>query len=310
MNKFEKLLTLYKNFGLVFTIKFINAYIYMLILKSRSQIHKVIEHYLETNFKDFIKYSQDKTNIGTPVDNYKIWVCWLQGKDNMPEVVKLCYDNLLNKIKDKEIVLITFENLKNYVEIPDYIYKKYQEGKILPAHFSDIVRCALLSKYGGMWIDSTIFVTDNIKQHLDIFESEFFTHKINGMDDNVFCSQYKWSTFLLGTKNKNNDIFLLTYKFLILYWQKYDMAIDYLMYDYMIFILYKHNMLMNKYIDSNKENNIDLSYFQNKLNIEYDKSEFAQIIKNNYFFKLTYKEYIDFNKPNTNFRKLKESANL
>ena len=28
MNKFEKLLTLYKNFGLVFTIKFINAYIY------------------------------------------------------------------------------------------------------------------------------------------------------------------------------------------------------------------------------------------------------------------------------------------
>ena len=151
----------------------------MLILKSRSQIHKVIEHYLETNFKDFIKYSQDKTNIGTPVDNYKIWVCWLQGKDNMPEVVKLCYDNLLNKIKDKEIVLITFENLKNYVEIPDYIYKKYQEGKILPAHFSDIVRCALLSKYGGMWIDSTIFVTDNIKQHLDIFESEITKAVLN-----------------------------------------------------------------------------------------------------------------------------------
>lgn len=256
----------------------------MLIFKSKSKIHKVIEHYLEINFKDFINSSKDKVNIGTPVNDYKIWICWLQGKENMPEVVKLCYNNLLNKIKDREIILITFENLKNYAEISDYIYKKYREGKMLPAHFADIVRCALLSKYGGMWIDSTIFVTDNIKQHLDIFESEFFTHKINGMDDRVFCSQYKWSTFLLGTKNKNNDIFLLTYKFLILYWKKYDIAVNYLLMDYMILILYKHNVLMKKYIDSNKENNIDLGYFQNKLNVEYNKSEFLQAVNNNYFF--------------------------
>ena len=277
----------------------------MRIFKKKTVLYKAIEEYLEKNFADFIENCRTKTDIGTITDDYKIWVCWLQGEDKMPEVVKLCYKNLCNKLKDKTIVLITFDNLKDYIEIPDYIYNKYENGNMLPAHFSDIIRCGLLAKYGGMWIDSTIFVTDNIKQHLDIFDSKFYTHKISGMDHEQFYSAYRWGPFLLGTKYKDNDVMLLMYEFLKEYWKKYEIAIDYVFWDYIIGILYKNNSLMKECTNENEENNLDIWYFKNKLNDRCNIKEVNKIINENFFLKLTYKEKIDFENSDTNFAYLK-----
>lgn len=297
-----------KVFGLRFTIKYINAYIIFKIFKKKNLLYRVIEEYLEKNFASFIENSKSKTDIGTIVDDYKIWVCWLQGEKDMPEIVKLCYKNLCNKIHDKTIVLITLENLQNYLKIPDFIYNKYRNGNMLPAHFSDIIRCGLLSKYGGMWIDSTIFVTENIKQHLEIFDSKFFTHRINKNKNDLFYSEYKWGPFLLGTKYKNNNVMSLMYEFLVEYWKKYDIAIDYTFWDYIIGILYKKNSLVKNCINDNMENNLDLYYFNNKLNRNCNIIEANKIILKNYFFKITYKEIINYEKKNTNFAYLKQLA--
>ena len=42
-------------------------------------------------------------------------------------------------------------------------------------HFSDIIRMALLSKYGGYWIDSTYLVTSPLTK----VNTSFFTLKLN-----------------------------------------------------------------------------------------------------------------------------------
>ena len=306
MNKIEKFEILYKNFGIKFAINYTKAYIYMRIFKKRTFMFQVIEEYIENNFKSFIDEAKSQNNIGELTDKYRIWVCWLQGEENMPEVVKVCYRNLRQKITNKEIVLITLNNLKDYVEFPDYIYEKFEQGKITPTHLSDIIRVALLSKYGGMWIDSTIFITNAIKNNQEIFDSKFFTHKILNQNDNKFYSQYRWSVFLFGTKYKNNDVFILMYKFWLLYWRKYDILLDYWLLDFIIGILYKNNILVKECVDDNKENNIALHYFKNKLDKKCCFEEFNNVLQNNCFFKLTYKENIDFNKTDTNFAKLSE----
>ena len=54
--------------------------------------------------------------------------------------------------------ILTKDNFKEYIDIPDYVLEKYEHGLILPAHLSDIVRCCLLYKYGGVWLDSTILM--------------------------------------------------------------------------------------------------------------------------------------------------------
>lgn len=41
----------------------------------------------------------------------RIWFCWLQGMENAPELVKVCYESLCKNINDREIVVLTNENL-------------------------------------------------------------------------------------------------------------------------------------------------------------------------------------------------------
>ena len=57
----------------------------------------------------------------------------------------------------KEFVVLDKTNISDYVRLPEYIEKKWKAGIIGNAQYSDLVRNELLIKYGGYWIDSTVF---------------------------------------------------------------------------------------------------------------------------------------------------------
>ena len=65
----------------------------------------------------------EETNKSTLIDNSKrldrdrniyVWVFWWQGEDQMPELVKKCYQSLKRQLYDKKIVLITKDNINDY----------------------------------------------------------------------------------------------------------------------------------------------------------------------------------------------------
>ena len=123
---------------------------------------------LSEDFADFIqnwKFS-GSNNIST---HKYIWVCWLQGKESMPDIVKYCLKSLERNVPyNTEIKLITSTNLKEYVEFPDFIYQKLKVGSLTMTHFSDLIRMALLKKYGGLWIDATVFISSQIpKEYIE-----------------------------------------------------------------------------------------------------------------------------------------------
>lgn len=88
-----------------------------------------------------------------------VWFCWLQGIEKAPLIVKACYKSLKRNLSDRKIKVIDNENWKEYVELPEYIVKKWEKGRIPAALFSDLLRLELLIKYGGTWIDSTVLCT-------------------------------------------------------------------------------------------------------------------------------------------------------
>lgn len=90
-----------------------------------------------------------------------IWWCWLQGEDQAPPVAKTCLASLRRNLPNYEVRVLTWGNLRQYVDLPQVIYDKFDAGWIAGAHFSDILRLALLSKYGGFWIDSTVYCSDD-----------------------------------------------------------------------------------------------------------------------------------------------------
>lgn len=76
--------------------------------------------------------------------------------------------------------------MAQYVDIPDYILQKYKQGKMTRTHLSDIVRLLLLSKYGGVWIDSTILLTNELPHY--VIESPLFIYQTPSLIGNVCCA--------------------------------------------------------------------------------------------------------------------------
>jgi hypothetical protein len=95
----------------------------------------------------------------------KIWTCWLQGIENAPLIVQQCV-NSIKAQHGSDVILLDNTNMAQYVEIPEYIDKKWRAGIMSNTHYSDIIRILLLSKYGGVWIDSTTFLLDKIPEYI------------------------------------------------------------------------------------------------------------------------------------------------
>lgn len=76
-----------------------------------------------------------------------------------------------------EVIELDERNLFEYVKLPNQIINMWKQKRITNANFSDLCRIALLADYGGLWIDSTVFLTGKINKEIlqsDIFLSSFF----------------------------------------------------------------------------------------------------------------------------------------
>ncbi|MBT8922009.1 capsular polysaccharide synthesis protein, partial [Lactobacillus delbrueckii subsp. bulgaricus] len=97
-----------------------------------------------------------------------IWWCWLQGEDKAPRVTKTGLASLRRNLPDYDLRVVTWDNINDYVDLPQVIYNKFEAGWISGAQFSDILRLALLSEYGGFWVDSTVYCSDNrLARHIE-----------------------------------------------------------------------------------------------------------------------------------------------
>ena len=153
-----------------------------------------------------------------------IWWCWLQGLAAAPPLVKACY-NSLKQLTGYSLVVIDNTNWKEYVELPDYIVRKWEKGRIPVALFSDLLRLELLIQYGGTWIDSTVLCTafSSSKFQVSSFlETDLFLFQYT-REGSVPVSISNW--FI--TACRNNEVLIVLREMLYAYWRDYDCVLDY-----------------------------------------------------------------------------------
>lgn len=152
--------------------KSFKAYIkakYNLGLEEKEAVYAEIERYYSELYVPL-----EPNYVVTDVKTLPIWQLWLQGRSQAPLLVDKCFSSVEKYCRERPINVLTAESVRDYINLPDTIWGKYDNGKgvITHAHFSDIVRTCLLAKYGGTWIDATILLTDEIPPK--ILEQPFF----------------------------------------------------------------------------------------------------------------------------------------
>jgi hypothetical protein len=104
---------------------------------------------------------------------FHIWIYWAQGFRNAPPVVAACRRRLYDMNKDAQIIELDDSNIASYVDIPSYVYEKIGSNK---THFSDVLRCALLAEYGGIWSDATCYCAKPLGPLIQENSGRFFAY--------------------------------------------------------------------------------------------------------------------------------------
>lgn len=226
----------------------------------------------EIGTSQFKKYPENQEDC--------VYICWLQGIENAPDLVQNCYQSAKYHIKDKKIVVITSENYSEYVNLPGFIIEKWKKGIISNAHFSDILRLELLIEHGGIWLDSTVYLTDDLPSY--ITGSELFVYRA-GWFDYELINMGNW----LIRSTPNNIILNETQNLLFKYWETHNYACQ-----YFIFHLF-FKMVCEKYSEEWNNvpyfNQVDQHLLAQEIGKKFDENRFNQIKNITSVHKLTNK---------------------
>lgn len=221
-----------------------------------------------------------------------VFQCWLQGEDNAPDIVKKCIASVRKFCLGKKHILITKDNWKDWVDIPDYVVEKFEKGIILPAHFADVLRVCLLSKYGGYWVDATCLMTDKFPMWLE--NTEFFMFHSNGTFSYTVinnCFIHSWAHHYL----------IEAWKFLMLeFWREENQVYNY----------FDSHFIFNAMVENNERAKAEFTkmpkVFQTETHAllslwykEFEEVKFNKVIQNSFIHKLSYK--IDKRQVRKNF---------
>ena len=247
--------------------------------------------------------------------DYQIFYGWLQGEENLPLLARCCYNSLKMNAGAYKITFIDEKNYSDYVDIPPYIYEKFKAGKMKPAHFTDVIRINLLERYGGLWLDATILVTEPLENYKKLLKLPFFTQKFTHEKNNnhpitksfgAYSSYARWGGFIQGSSVIHNPLFAFMKDFYNEYWRDFDEIIDYVLMDFMIDIAYDNIPAVKREIDEVPINNENVWTLSPYLNTPYANFQFDKILRGNFLNKMSSRKQLDTETEGTVLREIQK----
>ncbi len=235
-----------------------------------------------------------KNSLNSP-SGAPIWFCWLQGMENAPELVKVCLESLRASIRE-DIIVLDAQNYTDYVTLPEYVTRKYRKGIIPPALFSDMLRLELLIKYGGTWIDSTVWASPKVgakdskcwQAWQKIQESELFIYRYFNREGRVE-GMSNWFIHAEAGNALLKDVRDMLYA----YWHDYNCTVEY----YIFHLFFSH--VAKRYPEMirkmPKGNSYHALWLRDHVEREISKEDWQKLINNVPFHKLNWRKKVPKN---------------
>lgn len=290
-DKILKLKNVADEFGYIFAFKtMLYNYISVKAHYKVNPYRAYLEKYFSMYFMNIaLKYKNSRIEkFDWDGKKIPVWVLWWQGEQNMPELVRKCIQSQKKHLDNRfEHIVLCKDNLDAYISLPKVIKEKFAKGYITVTHLSDIIRVTLLKEYGGVWMDSTLYMTDKLDDHM--VDADFYTNKrFFGESNKKSISSGRWSIWFMYAK-PYHPLFVFLSDALSKYVNEHDTWAVYLMTDYAVNVAYKLIPSVRISINQIEENNTKVYELQKNLNNPYDEGLFTEICQGTIVHKLTYK---------------------
>jgi hypothetical protein len=220
-----------------------------------------------------------------------IWQFWGQGMDAAPDVVRACFAQVEKHRGDFKHVIITNDNVREYSDLPEFIYERLRGGKIQYAHFADLLRLNLLKNHGGFWMDATNYMTAEIPQW--IIDQDFFIFHVHGKSfgkDVGLGSPFSFIQNCFIRAKKGDWLVRAWHDLCIEYWRREDHPADYFQHQLMFKALITYNKTARElYLEMpNVDQEPTHRFSQHRMLEPYDRAKWDKLTKDSFFQKLKY----------------------
>jgi hypothetical protein len=176
---------------------------------------------------------------------FLLWTMWWQGLDDAPSVIQLCVASM-EKLSGFPVVVIDRHNISEFLSINKQLLLDLDTGKMPLALFSDMVRFSLLYHYGGLWVDSTVYVTEALFPAWGKQSIITLSHQIS----QPYVSRGCWTSWLFGGQ-KHEPFFLFVYSILLAVYSR-SKQYEYMLIDYVIHYILSSPFSMIAPLDQQK----------------------------------------------------------
>ena len=163
-----------------------------------------------------------------------IWIFWYQGIDYAPPVVKRAIQSWKTHHQNNwDIMVLDKYNMQFFVNFHDLHISKRKLDTISRTDLvllSDLLRVLLLYKYGGVWVDATVYAhrsLDSWLYHIDDDNSSIISnHTFFGFRSQIVTTEFNLEAFICGwfiavnTQNNENYIMKSIFEAVKKYWYK------------------------------------------------------------------------------------------
>lgn len=253
---------------------------------------KFLTNYIEKNFNNIIEKYKDKPSSSETNANKTIWIFWGQGEEQMPVLVKACFNHL--KDYNDNVILLTAENYGKYADIPQEIIEKCKEGKLSWAHFSDILRNTLLFQNGGLWLDATVWTRGKIPWNILETRKFFSPNSPVKLNKNSICFwtsfKFNWSSWCMWSDSKYLNLFGFVYEIMKNQSLSKKVWPDYVFQDFLYFYAIKNlPNVENLFLENSKIESKGRNELAQLMNTPYNQKLYDKLCKDNIVFKLSFR---------------------
>lgn len=251
-----------------------------------------VQKYLEKKYIHLVKKFDNQVAVEDVSTDKNIWVMWLQGLDEAPDLVKKTYRSIIRNKGDYSIIFLDGNNYCDYISVPQYIQIKHETGKISNAHYSDYIRIAILAKYGGIWLDSTVYLYEPMpNDYLDY--SQFHAKGIDRFPfDYLYLDSHKWESYFLCGR-KGNKFYSYLKECLEVYWKENDFVIDYLFLNHFSKIGREKILSFKKEWEAIPNNNYAIETLYRSLQEKWCPAKFESKYRDTKLFKLNHRHILE-----------------
>ena len=213
-----------------------------------------------------------------------VWQYWESKDGTIPPLVQACLNSVDKYKGNRKRILLNPENVREYADIPEIFWKLKEKGIIKTAFFSDILRTCLLIQHGGIWIDATVLLTEELPDY--ITDADLFVFQ---NDLKIDLDGLNMASYFIASK-PDNIILKQTLEALKYYWNENRFLVNYFTF------LHTFTMVTQK----NKEvfalvpffSFLPVQQFQSELLNPFSEERWREIKKMSGIHKLTHKQSV------------------